>query len=720
MKKYRNSFCIILVALIGGCQLNNTNSSQGISSNNGSTNIIEESSKVSSSSSFNDSVIKVDKETILSAMDLAINNKDKVQKGSLVYKTTSERKYEYSYGSDSYGNFTNLKNISNNVDTYYGYNASEKFYGINVDSKNKITGINNPNELNILGPAINPLVTSNYYYGAENLLEHYKTLVTENQNLDFEIEGAVPSTSYKFTIGFAEVISNAPRLYVSTVQFTNSDNVLTSLNVKVEKYENTTTTTNVIPDFSTGTYYLNNKAKPFSTCEITYTQNVGERNAVNPYNIEEFYYSSFELEDENGNKVNDKLTLKNSVEHSFKVVDYLPSTALSTVDKLSVKVVEGANAVSSSYDFNSGTLKLKGIRLDTCKIEISSEKVTKTIDVNVIKPDPQSMSVIYFTKNNDSYEYNMVNDNHITIFEGTDIYLKGNVSPSSSNPEFGVKALGDNADKLSFEATTIQSGVVEHNVYKTSFAELGVYTVYIYSLATEKVNQTVTIEVVPLTPLEELLSRRYVMLNEVKEIGVEIKFYPNEGDPTRGFVTLYDSYDRGGVANFEFNYVYDESTKVFALTDKATNEAVKQELMFNDKLNLIYGRANPSTYVQLSVYSELLVLRGEWSGAFLVEDGGNTRHTIDFFIHENGETSFTYSRIESFSATDTFRAEINVSAVRNEDDTVSITIDADSMSYISENSKFSSISNMVCEKSVITLNLVFDGVEYTAKLSRGK
>ena len=131
-----------------------------------------------SSTSNNDNLVVVDKEQLDAALITAVNGNSHVKGGTLIYNTYNERKFEYHYGKDSYGDFIYTKentSYGSTINSYYGYNANGKIYGINVDGNNKISAIASPNAKSILGPSINPILTSNYYY-----MDPEVTLVTTN------------------------------------------------------------------------------------------------------------------------------------------------------------------------------------------------------------------------------------------------------------------------------------------------------------------------------------------------------------------------------------------------------------------------------------------------------------------------------------------------------------------------------------------------------------
>lgn len=718
MKKNKLLGILFLLSL-SGCNVGNTsNSSSSKVSNTNSVNVSTNSSSMSSSSSSSStsssssSLRFSTEEEIKEALELGINNKSKVQKGVLNLKTSSESKVEYIFGNDKYG--VSTKFINKDSIDYYGYDAQNVFYGL-TDKNGSLSSSANQDENLLFGPSVD-VYNGTKYYGAEGLLTFINELVNQNSNLDFEILGSY--SGYKFKVSFVEVVNNQPRLYLNTVQFNiGENNILSYLDVKVDKYTNTSTQTNVIPDFSTNTYYLSLTAKPTTSYTVNYEQFAGERETDSSYDIENLLFKSFDLVTSTNSVLGTDVTLKKGTKETYTISNFLPDTANAAVDKLKVKVVSGDSAVSGTYNSSNGKITLNPTKIGNCVIEISSRRVTKTINVTVGEPDPTSISVMYYSKSGSSFEYNIIDESkHIDIYENTSIYLKASFQPTDANQKFGVKAIGDNKESVTYEDFIVDNGLRQFDTIKTTFLAKGNYTIEVYSLNNEELKETLTVSVNDAPSFEELINNRYVQKSADSGFGVDINFTPSVDNLKVGSVSISDAYETKDYKNKTYSYTYDEETKVFTLMDGTNVSLAKLE--FNDKFNLIYTRLSSQVEVQLIVYSPIVEVSGEWSGNICTDEEG-VRHSITISFRNDGSGSFQYSSIKGFSSTGGFEVSINASAVKGDDDTVNITFDEASLNRIYSKNKITSISNIVGCSTSVTMSVTFNGVNYNVNLTPG-
>lgn len=718
MKKNKLLGIVFLLSL-SGCNVGNTsNSSSSKVSNTNSVNVSTNSSSMSSSSSSSStsssssSLRFSTEEEIKEALELGINNKSKVQNGVLNLKTSSESKVEYVFGNDKYG--VSTKFINKDSIDYYGYDAQNVFYGL-TDKNGSLSSSANQDENLLFGPSVD-VYNGTKYYGAEGLLTFINELVNQNSNLDFEILGSY--SGYKFKVSFVEVVNNQPRLYLNTVQFNiGENNILSYLDVKVDKYTNTSTQTNVIPDFSTNTYYLSLTAKPTTSYTVNYEQFAGERETDSSYDIENLLFKSFDLVTSTNSVLGTDVTLKKGTKETYTISNFLPDTANAAVDKLKVKVVSGDSAVSGTYNSSNGKITLNPTKIGNCVIEISSRRVTKTINVAVGEPDPTSISVMYYSKSGSSFEYNIIDESkHIDIYENTSIYLKASFQPADANQKFGVKAIGDNKESVTYEDFIVDNGLRQFDTIKTTFLAKGNYTIEVYSLNNEELKETLTVSVNDAPSFEELINNRYVQKSADSGFGVDINFTPSVDNLKVGSVSISDAYETKDYKNKTYSYTYNEETRVFTLMDGTNVSLAKLE--FNDKFNLIYTRLSSQVEVQLIVYSPIVEVSGEWSGNICTDEEG-VRHSITISFRNDGSGSFQYSSIKGFSSTGGFEVSINASAVKGEDDTVNITFDEASLNRIYSKNKITSISNIVGCSTSVTMSVTFNGINYNVNLTPG-
>lgn len=716
---------IVFLLSLSGCQFLGGSSSSSSpvmkeSSNSSTTTLISSStsnnkesstSSSNSSSSSSSSLYFASEEEILNAISTGINNQSKVQKGTINLKNSSEVNAEYVFVNDKYG--PSIKYIFKDSINYYGYDAQNKFYGL-TDKNGKLSSASNQGENLIKGYNID-IYNGTEYYGAEGLLSYINELIVNNANLDFEILGA--SSGYKFKVGFVDIVNNNPRLYLSTVSFNLKNDIISYLDVKVDKYVNTSTQTNVLPDFSTNTYYLSLTAKPSTSYNVNFEQSSGVRENDNTYDIETLLLSSFDLINGSNVTLLDSLTLKKGVNVSYSLKNCLPSTANKNVDILKVNVVSGEKVLTADYNGSTGTLTFKPTKIGECVIEISSRRITKTINVKVKEPDPTNITVMYYSKNASSYDYNMINDEkHINVYENTSIYLKASFQPNDALQSFGVRAISSNKDNVTYENFIISSGVKDHETIKTSFLEKGDYVLEVYSLSNENLKETLTVTVNEKPEIDTLISNRYVQKSADGGFGVDINFTPSIGNSKVGSVNIIDGYEAKENRNKTYTYSYDEDAKTFTLMDGTNVAAAKLE--FNDKYNLVYTRASSQVEVSLIVYTPIVTVSGEWSGNIFTDSDG-VRHSLSIYFKTDGSGTFTYNALKNFSSIDLFEEDINATAVEGEDETINITFDQSSLESIYSHNKITSITNIVGCSTSVALTVTFNGQDYNVNLTRG-
>ena len=311
----------------------------------------------------------------------------------------------------------------------------------------------------------------------------------------------------------------------------------------------------------------------------------------------------------------------------------------------------------------------------------------------------------------------MCENNYIEIYEGTEIYIKGNVLPKDASQDIAVKGQGENKEDVSTENTSIDTGAVLHNVVKTTFANVGEYTIKVYALADENINLIVTVNVKEAPSLETLISNRYILKSESGAVAVDVNFTPSV-DLKHGVVSIFDLYEPKDSRNMTYNYEYNETTKSFILTntDDSTTE-VKAKLEFSASYNLTYVRPSSGVYVQLIVYSPIVLVAGEWTG--MITSEGNIRHMITLYFMNDGSGYFAYDAIDGFSSSEHYDVDINATGVENEDGSINISLSENSLNSIYGYSKITSVSNIVKSGTKISLSITFDGVDYNVDLTKG-
>ena len=729
MKKNNKVFalCMLLVSTLVACNSKNSSSSKEESSKNtvssisseikdstASSSISSTSSDVSSSTSSSSSTkeelsststnsstsssVEVILEDVKEKIELGLENLSKVKSGTLTYNEGSDVVTTYEYGVDKYGDFIHI-NEKGTTDKYYGYNASKEVYGIQESKGVMRVPLGAITEKNIDGPSISPFGYSenDKMYGVKGVMEEFLNAITLDKNKDF-VNMSTESEGYKFSFG--KVVQDYKTfLWVNTISFELEGDAFKSIECTFKKYSSITA------DFENdGVYYLNDNAKASQTIKATFEQEIGEKDAVNPHDIETYYISSFNLKDEKGNEVVDSLTMNADTPKELTVESILPETASSAID--TIEVSEATGKVSGTYKASTGVITLNSSVEGDYEVVLKTKNTTRTINVRVNKAVPTSLSIMFYTECGYEYTVDLLYEEKdtITTYVGSDVYLRPSFSPNKADQGNVLEVLSKNKNSLSIEETQIISGVGNNvvDVYKLNASEAGVYNLKVTSTQDSSITKEFKFEVLESPDFEDIFKSRYVR-NTKGSIYVDLNFTPSELDKKVGTVTVSD-VNAGASDNGTYKYVYNDDTKEFALTklDELGNELqdeVNIKIEFGTNYEMVYSRGTSSQI--LNVFSHaLMISRIEWQGRD--SDGGWTT----FSFNEDGTGKFGYHKsdenwetVVSFSCDITFKVE-------EVDGSLYVTLDEKSLEKIYK-------SGIISNVGVISLDSSYKSFELT-------
>ena len=742
--------CLLLVSSLVGCGTKTSSNNEGVSSSsvvNSSSSKIEESTKISSSitsnttsssstSSVNSSTssstnsensstsTSVNSSTSTSAeviledlnekIELGIENLNKVKSGTLTYNEGSDAVSTYEFGVDKYGDFIHI-NEKEKTDKYYGYNANKEVYGIQISNDTIRVPLGTIKEECIDGPFISPFGygEQDKMFGVKGVMQEFLNLITENKNKDF-INMSTESEGYKFSFG--KVVQDyKPFLWISTVSFSLEDNTFKNIDCTFKKYSSITA------DFENdGVYYLNPNAKATQTITAKYEQVIGERDAVNPHDIESYYISSFDIKDENGNLIEDSVTMNVGTPKELKIENILPTTANSAID--SITVSEATGNVTGTYKASTGVLTLNSSVDGDYEVLLSTKKGTKTINVHVNKAAPTSVTILYYIECGNEYIVDLLYDDKKTIstYVGSDIYIRPSFSPNKADQSNILEVTSENKDKLIVEETQINNSGINNNlvdVYRFNASEAGVYNVTISSASNPSIKMDFEFEAKENPSFEDVLKDRYVR-NSKGNIYVDVNFEPSEENKKVGKVTVND-INGNSKDNCTYNYTYNENTKEFELVklDENGNELsdeVNIQLEFNVNYDLVFTNTKSSQV--LDVFSHaLMISKIDWNG----RDTGGGFTTMR--LNEDGTGTFGYHKSdENFETIASFNCEIQFE-IKEVDEELQLIINEKSLEKVYKSGIISNVGVAIINPSYKTIELtltVYD-VEETITFVQG-
>ncbi len=392
----------LLTTILTGCATTSSSSSSDASSNSSSvapssssstssdsnsssssSTSSDSSSSSSSSTSVNTNVV-LDQNGLKDVFSKASSADSKVKSGTLEVTEknnlgSSVTTYTYEYGDK----YTHVKAVDSyeTSNSYYGYDASNKAYGIKVvDGASSSIEIKDEGVFN--GPTFKDYV-GNTIYGMKGLLAKLSTMVEANENKDFDgwYDSASNPTKYNFSVGTLVKGGYNITLDVYDVTFEVSEESVLALKVTYNRYTGSSLTYNE----SAGRYYYDSTK---STKNITYafTQTLGTRDAVNPYAYENFLFTSFDLKDATTSAVianESTVNVTKNVPYKISIANAVPETASADVDTPVISFGTGVTSESIYGTFINNAISIEGYVEGTYTCTIKTKNVTKTLTIVV-------------------------------------------------------------------------------------------------------------------------------------------------------------------------------------------------------------------------------------------------------------------------------------------------------------------------------------------------
>lgn len=474
--------------------------------------------------------------TILDAVNVGVNNADKVASGTAVIDNEGyTQNFEYAFGE----NYTKLVNADGTY--HYTLNEDGSAFGI-------LDGIDwegNP----YMEPAYEPLPENlkgvdfrgvlNYVYdmyGVESLVENLalagENAINYQEVLPTEVtDAAVYSFSY-------EIIIENFYYYFVNVEFTLDANteVITEVKVEIKGYMfvyNEETGENEQPTEFAET--------PDFARVVTANQVIGERNAENPYPIEKLFINSFDVLDENGNKLESGATITAPLQSSYslEIANINPETANPAIDKINVLFLdsEGFEVYSVFGYYEYGYVTFTAYQAGTYQLVISSANVNYTFQLEVAYAPLESfVAGVYSEDWND-----LVEGDSATVFAGQTLQFGAIVNDGA-----------DDSALVSCEGAVITEG----EYYEFVASEVGTYVITLTSNVNPAFTATINVEVVEAPSVAELLTGKYQFTSMM--LGTAIyTFEPESEGAVNGQLTIaYNgAYVGTGEAYFTYQYV---------------------------------------------------------------------------------------------------------------------------------------------------------------------
>ena len=616
-------------------------------------------------------------------------------KGGTVVNNYDGTTNEYAFGE----NYFTYKNA--NYEYHYSLDENGNAFGIQKDSYST-NEVYSYNEYNVLGYELAPFSYGEKYYGPEDLaLGLYEYLLDNEISVKESIEkssneGELYTINYNFETEYTNPYGTTYFYQTALDIIVGEGEYIKSLTIVAKYYapEYDDNSGTFVPTWTVnndGSVTINDGVEPYTAADCVFTQEVGTRDAVNEYTAEKLCFTSFELQDAEGNAVKngDTRTISSGYANRLvlSIVNPVPETASADIDSLSLSYVNENGDESGLYCGTWSGYSIQGQTAGTYEVTIASQKYSITITVIVEVPAPTSIWFNQLQANSwGGYDSIEITETELTVYANSAIYLEAGV-PSNTLPDY----------TMSFETATTDASLTQTELngdtaYEFKSAVLGFYNLVVTSTADSNVVKTLTINVVEAPNGADILNGKYYYNYYGTMYNFEFK--PESDGAANGTVEL-----TGAVTN-TLNYSYDSTINAITLTntDGSTSDVTMAfDANFDITVSLInsYGYTMNMTLVEWSLNALLasqftsdvtietswgempfqLSFNGDGTGYAMI---GYGYPDFEYDITDNGDG--TYNVTITPVSGDSFIKDNT--AVLNADGSISATVIYDSVEYV--------------------------------------
>ena len=476
--------------------------------------------------------------SIADAVAAGVKNADKVASGNA---TIDNDGY---VNANTYEFGENYTKVANENETYY-YSLLEDgavfglVEGINWEGNPYIEPAYEPLETNLLGVDFRAVLNYSYdMYGVEALVDTFALVAQSESALNYK-EVLPVEVQEENTYAFSfEIVIDDFYYYFIEVNFTlNAETeVISSALINMKGYM-------FIYDDESGEYVQPTEfaETPDFTRIVTVSQEVGERDAVNPYPAEDLLIQSFDVLDAEGNKLENGAELVAPMKETLllNVGNLLPETANASVDqiKLTFTDAEGFETWSVFGDYYEGVISITAYKVGTYNVTIASTSVSYTFKLSVAYSELTELNAAVYDNN----YYELVIADSATIYVGQVLQF-GAIVNDGANP--GVKATVENG--------TIVEG---YEFLEFSSETAGEYVINLESVVNPELTATIKVTVKEAPSVAEILNGKYQFSSMM--LGTAIyEFVPESEGAVKGQLTIAYEGAYVGTGEGYFSYEY--------------------------------------------------------------------------------------------------------------------------------------------------------------------
>ncbi len=456
---------------------------------------------------------------------------------------------DYDYGDGVF--HMTVSDWSGDYDLYLVYDTDGSIVAIKRDSENTLSKDTVSYDVAAL-PFNNYLGSNSSAYGAEGFVGALAFTAKTDPNGDLKV--SYSDDAYNFSFGY---LLSSWYYYTVNVSFVVDDGALTNVNAEIIQYGSDA----FVTDDENGTTSLVEDASFEKRSLYVVEQTVGDRTFVNPYDLDDFAATSYDLVDADGVAVTDTFTMEAGDYTKVKMTSIAPSTANLEFDtpKVTVSEPSGLSVVFVTYD--GPTLYFDASSVGSYQVEIKTRKITKTLTVVVEAPKPSAITASCYTVSPDGYAWAGINNNTMSGYTGATYYLCPSVEPYSASQDVNasVDAAADACSIVKTDIYTYEGSTTPVVTYAFTANKAGSYPVTFVSAVDEEVSYTVVIDVVEAPSFKNFL-------------GVDSGFASRENGPVKYTFNFDPSDDAGTSGNVAIKDVQNNKseTATYAIAKNET------------------------------------------------------------------------------------------------------------------------------------------------------
>ena len=495
------------------------------------------------SDSYQVSVIETVYESVADAFEVGAENNDKIASGSVTIDYLDAdyvQNIEYAFG-DNYTLVT-----QDGDEQHYQILEDGTCFHISVTKYEDMVSIyayHDEDPANMNGVTFSTLFNYEDVMGTSELLEKLIEMAASEAASNYKeslgstcaCEDCTAHAAYKFSFDYA--FDDANNSYEVAFTLDDASKTIDMIQIKVTSE-------------SEGYNWETDEYETYTTVKlVTVKQTAGEKNAENPYNLDELTYQSFDIVDASEQKLENNSKISTSVGQNvyLYIENATPSTALPSIDEIQVNVTneDGTDTyyAGGSFDSYENYIYLYAYKPGKYNVEIKSTNVTYNYVLSVEFADLEEFNVGIY----DSSYYEYVEKSEITVYQNAEVDFKAVVN---SNANDGYTAtLAQEYANVSFE-----EGYENNYLFSTS--EVGVYVITLTSTEDSTMTATLTITVVETPSVADILIGTY-RFNSPMMGTVTYEFTPESEGASNGslhIVNVGSQYVMDGEGFFTYEF----------------------------------------------------------------------------------------------------------------------------------------------------------------------